>query len=116
MSDIHVLSAPDSLTLWWELPACPPDRYEVYLDGAACGATGKTHYTIEGLRPGSRYAVEVRPVGKIEAVTEAEKRRLDVTKPPFGAAGDGKADDTAAPLEEYHQIYRPRHQERRRGR
>ena len=79
MSDIHVLSAPDSLTLWWELPACPPDRYEVYLDGAACGATGKTHYTIEGLRPGSRYTVEVRPVGKIEAVTEAEKRRLDVT-------------------------------------
>ena len=96
MSDIHVLSAPDSLTLWWELPACPPDRYEVYLDGAACGATGKTHYTIEGLRPGSRYTVEVRPVGKIEAATEAEKRRLDVTKPPFNAAGDGAADDTAA--------------------
>src|SRR5699024_7189257 len=37
-----------------------------------------------------------RPVGRVRACTEPPKRRLDVTAPPFGAVGDGCADDTAA--------------------
>ena len=96
MAELHVLPGPDSLTVWWELPPAPPAQYEVLVDGAARAVTTRTHCTIEGLAPDTAYALEVRPVGRATARTEAARRRLDVTAPPFGAVGDGKTDCTAA--------------------
>ena len=96
MANIYTLSGPDSLTVYWELPARPAARYDVFLDGARRGSTGKTHFTLRGLAPDTSYEIEVRPLGRVRARTEAPKRRLDVTAPPFGAAGDGVTDDTAA--------------------
>ena len=34
MANIYTLSGPDSLTVYWELPARPAARYDVFLDGA----------------------------------------------------------------------------------
>ena len=96
MANIYTLSEPDSLTVYWELPARPAARYDVFLDGARRGSTGKTHFILRGLAPDTSYEIEVRPLGRVRARTEAPKRRLDVTAPPFGAAGDGVTDDTAA--------------------
>ena len=96
MANIYTLSGPDSLTVYWELPARPAARYDVFLDGARRGSTGRTHFTLRGLAPDTSYEIEVRPLGRVRARTEAPKRRLDVTAPPFGAAGDGVTDDTAA--------------------
>ena len=96
MANIYTLSGPDSLTVYWELPARPAARYDVFLDGARRGSTGRTHFTLRDLAPDTSYEIEVRPLGRVRARTEAPKRRLDVTAPPFGAAGDGVTDDTAA--------------------
>ena len=96
MSTLHALTGPDSVTLYWELPALPPARYEVWLDGARCAETDRTHYTLRGLASATAYQIEVRPVGAVRVTTETPKRRLDVTAAPFGAVGDGLADDTAA--------------------
>ena len=38
MANIYTLSGPDSLTVYWELPARPAARYDVFLDGARRGS------------------------------------------------------------------------------
>ena len=96
MPNLYALSGPDSITVYWDLPARPAPRYDVLVDGVRRGSTGKTHFTLRGLAPDAAYEIEVRPVGRVRACTEPPKRRLDVTAPPFGAVGDGCADDTAA--------------------
>ena len=96
MANLYALTGPDCMTLYWDLPAQPSERYEILLDGVPCGSTDKTHFTLQGLTPRTCYAVEVRPVGSIQVVTEGEKRPLDVTAEPWGAVGDGKTDNTAA--------------------
>ena len=96
MPNLYALSGPDSITVYWDLPARPAPRYDVLVDGVRRGSTGKTHFTLRGLAPDAAYEIEVRPVGRVQACTEPPKRRLDVTTPPFGAVGDGRADDTAA--------------------
>ena len=96
MPNLYTLSGPDSITVYWDLPARPAERYEILLDGARRGSTGRTHFTLRGLAPDTSYQIEVRPLGAVRARTESPKRRLDVTAQPFGAAGDGQTDDTAA--------------------
>ena len=96
MPNLYTLSGPDSITVYWDLPAQPAERYDILLDGAHRGSTGRTHFTLRGLAPDTSYQIEVRPLGAVRARTESPKRRLDVTAQPFGAAGDGQTDDTAA--------------------
>lgn len=99
-SNLKFCATAASVTLWWEKPpaAGPGERYAVFLDGAAAGETGKTHFTLENLRPDTGYTAEVRfrgaVLGAVPVRTEKARRRLDVGA--FGAAGDGKTMDTAA--------------------
>lgn len=96
MSEIHLLTTPNSATLWWELPAQPPALYEVWLDGRPCCTVRCTHVTLEDLVPGADYQVQVKSVGEVRFSTPQPKRRLDVTAAPYFAVGDGKTMNRAA--------------------
>ena len=66
------------------------------------GNTNRTHYTVENLNPEQTYQAEVkRGKGnkeetflKRDIVTGKEKGRLDITKAPYFAVGDGKTMNT----------------------
>ena len=63
MPNLYTLSGPDSITVYWDLPAQPAERYDILLDGAHRGSTGKTHFTLRGLASDTSYQIEVRPPG-----------------------------------------------------
>lgn len=101
----------DSVTLYWEMPEELPERYcyRVTLDGKELGSTDKTHFEIEGLTADTEYRITVglfdldkntaeALVASETAVlrTGAAKRRLDVTKAPYNALGDGRTMNTRA--------------------
>lgn len=96
----------DEITLWWDKTefARKTDEYKLYLDGQYCGNTDKTHYTFPNLQANRTYhvCIEAYIVGVLTAKneyclqTKKQKNRIDVTKPPYNAVGDGKTLCTAA--------------------
>ncbi len=97
----------------------PYDRvessYRIFLDGAEIGSTAKTHFTIEDLTPDTEYLLriihtvsgETEERGKAEGREETcdsvllvrtskPKKRIDVTKAPYHAVGDGQMMNTKA--------------------
>lgn len=102
MHPIHTAVTHDSLTVYWDQPvkAGPGQAYAVALDGADGLRTSVTHHTFRGLAPGTEHRVAVflgdALLGEARARTAPPRRPIDVTRPPYGAAGDGKTPDTAA--------------------
>ena len=93
-------------TLYWERdPACSPQgiRYQIGLDGAKRTEVTRTHVTLEGLQPDTEYAVRIEAVSDraldaetVQIRTACQKRRIDVTREPYLAKGDGAALNTGA--------------------
>jgi polygalacturonase len=95
----------DEITIWWdkewdteEVPV-----YRILCNGRCVGETGKTHFSMTGLPSETAYQVRVeqikpveKMVGEICVITGKEKRRIDVTKSPYNAVGDGKTLNTYA--------------------
>ena len=96
----------DSIILYWEKEWESRERpeYAVYLDGALVTKTEKTHATLYGLMPERDYAVRIERTlaGEVLRIldtclhTPAARRRIDVTRPPYLAVGDGKTLNTRA--------------------
>ena len=90
------------LAVWWEQPEDAPRNavYTVLLDGKPVADVNRTHAELTGLRPETEYDVQVCLGGELIAETTAktagEKRRIDVTLPPYNAVGDGRIMNTAA--------------------
>ncbi len=90
----------DSVVLWWEKPqkATPDWCYMVKVNGIPYGETQKTHYTIASLLPDTEYSVEVKAGedwnAQIAIRTSISRNRIDVTKAPYFAVGDGKTLNT----------------------
>lgn len=96
---------PKSVILYWDLPDNykPGNIYIVYLNGEVVGKTEKCHFESEGLSPETEYNLDVvmqdkdgerTEIGKLVAKTLKEKRKIDVTKSPYNAVGDGKTLNT----------------------
>lgn len=97
----------NSITVYWDKPYNLPEGYEfvVYLDGFRHQVVKKTHATIEQLQPEKTYQVHVTVAGdnqaeqslldSVEITTGKEKRRIDICKEPYCAAGDGRVLNTA---------------------
>lgn len=92
---IHSLVTDTSITLWWERPALSPSQYQVFLEDTLTQTTDKTHVILSGLNPDCLYGIRIEPLGlKLELKTSAAKRRLNVTKAPYLAVGDGSTMNT----------------------
>lgn len=105
--DAEYLITDDSITVYFEKPECLPTgyKYQVLLNGKLAGETNKTHFLLENLCADTSYDVQVKIMNSTDewAVSEAlhlrtnaSKRRLDVTKAPYMAAGDGHTMDRDA--------------------
>ena len=93
---IQCLTTDTTMTLWWEKPETAPENYAVYIDGAHVGNADKTHYTVDNLSPDTDYTVEVAGIGSIAAHTRKPLHRIDVTREPYNAVGDGVTLNTSA--------------------
>lgn len=98
----------DTITLYWDKPEQVPAQhyYEVWKDGNLEGTTDKTHFTLSKLVPQTTYTVEVKLFDKegtvmarsesLQLTTDIKKEKIDVTKAPYFASGDGSTMNTAA--------------------
>ncbi|MDE6964814.1 MAG: fibronectin type III domain-containing protein, partial [Lachnospiraceae bacterium] len=68
MKPFHYAVTDTAITLYWEKPKeridGRRDCYRIYTDGKLSGSTGKTHFTIEKLRPDTEYAIAVYRTGE----------------------------------------------------
>ena len=111
LNNISKIITSDSITLYWEKTEDIPTycHYEIFVNGKMEGTTEKTHYELENLQAQTEY--ELRIVGKnseaadaevillseiMQLQTTKEKNRIDVTKAPYRAVGDGKTLNTKA--------------------
>lgn len=90
----------EKIVVYWDLPDnfVRGSRYEITLDGKRTLTCETCHIHIDGLLPESNYKVDVSLVlpsgekfalGGIDCRTETVRRRIDVTKAPYNAVGDG---------------------------
>lgn len=102
---LFVCSTHDTLTLFWDKPesAEAEQMYLVLLNDQPVAQIQRTHYTIEGLEPDSVYDVGITcetKAGKIwrcsQGRTTALRRRIDISKPPYFAVGDGQTLNTVS--------------------
>lgn len=96
----------EEITLWWEHIALPRGGvFLVKLNGEIRGSTTKTHYQLKSLQPETEYSLSVsiadkndrviKEIGLVKVQTLPKKKRIDVTKSPYFAVGDGVTLNTA---------------------
>lgn len=107
MNQIRQIAFDNEITIWWERHELPKGgSYAVSLNGEEQGKTTKTHYEWKDLQPETEYNLSVvivdqtgkaiEKVGDIVVKTLKTKKRLDVTKAPYNAVGNGETLNTCA--------------------
>lgn len=99
LQEIRSFATEDSVTVFWRKPDYETGSYELWRDGVLAGSSRTTHFTFEGLEPETEYRLEIRcreAEAALTCVTGAKRRRIDVTKAPYLASGDGRTMNTAA--------------------
>ena len=95
----------DEITIWWdkEWDTAEEASYRIFCDKVMVGKTKKTYFSMKGLQSETAYEICVEQIGsvkktvdKILVTTGKAKRRIDVTKSPYNAVGDGKTLNTQA--------------------
>ena len=92
----------DVITLYWDKEWNLPDEieYEIFLDNRFVGKTQTTHFELKGLQPSKAYEVRILRNGEClfaqTLSTCGLKKRIDVTKAPYFAVGDGCTLNTVA--------------------
>jgi len=89
----------DEITIWWDKNEFGrvADCFKLSLNGAEVGETGKTHYTFSKLDADKEYSIIIKAYACGKLISEREysfktkpqRRRVDVTLPPYCAIGDG---------------------------
>ncbi len=100
VSEMEYIVTEDSLTVYWERTKemATGESFRVFLDGKEAARTEKTHCTLSGLFPEQVYTV--RAAGafweseELSVRTLKKKRRIDITKHPYEAVGDGEKINT----------------------
>ncbi|MBR5900327.1 MAG: glycoside hydrolase family 28 protein [Clostridia bacterium] len=96
----------DEITLYWDRikTLTENEKFIVLRDGKPIGETKKTHFEMLGLTSETTFDLQVVfkaetgdvSVGKEKIVTKPTPTRLDVSKPPYNAVGDGVTINTKA--------------------
>ncbi|MBO5280829.1 MAG: glycoside hydrolase family 28 protein [Clostridia bacterium] len=96
----------NEITVYWNrvVSLSENDCYRVYLNGDPIAQTRKTHFEFFDLTPETEYTVKVElktnnkviPVGNESYITKKTPVKIDVTKAPYFAAGDGTTLNTDA--------------------
>ena len=105
MNELFVLATDSAFTLYWDKPegAKRDQAYDVLVNGEKAATVCRTHITLEGFAP--QTAAEFTVLCELDGETlhmqargktRAARRRIDVTKAPYLAAGDGETLNTAA--------------------
>mgnify|MGYP002510637862 CR=1 FL=1 len=105
--ELQFLMTSDSITVYFDKPEKLPKeyQYEIFLNGKSAGESDKMHFLLEGLDSGTDYGVQIKVMSQgkelaksdeVRVHTSAAGKRLDVTKAPYMAAGDGSVMDTQA--------------------
>ena len=104
---LHTIIFEDEIKLWWEYNSemARKGYYVVKKDGIEYSRTDKTHCTFSALAPNTEYSFEVELysatnelINREQTVvaTSKEKEKIDVTKAPYFALGDGETLNTKA--------------------
>lgn len=101
LNNVNIVIFEDEITLYWDKQWELDDGiiYHVYLNQVNIASTQKTHYEITNLESDTEYSVKIEGQdGEIIFCdvlrTEKAKKRIDITKPPYNAVGDGKTLNT----------------------
>lgn len=112
----RIMVTEDEAVVFWEKPEVrasdtgQPVRYQILLDGKMVVETDRTHGIIGDLKEDTEYKLTVRcvympemqqdkgglPVWNACFRTERAKKRLDITRMPYLAVGDGRTMNTEA--------------------
>ena len=104
---LHTVIFEDEIKIWWEYHSETARKgyYVVKKDGIEYLRTDKTHCTFGALAPNTEYVFEVELYSALgECIcreqtlvkTSKDKEKIDVTKAPYFALGDGKTLNTKA--------------------
>ena len=91
-----------AIALFWEpmAGAAQNAACQITVNGSPAGETTKTHFTVENLTPDTEYTLAIyagaEECAAVILRTTPAKRRLDVSKAPYFALGDGFTMNTAA--------------------
>lgn len=97
----------NEIALWWEYSILPQGGcFVIIVNGEVFGKTKKSHYEIRNLTPLTNYDIKIIKVDAENNLisklcdytvqTTQVKTRIDVTKSPYSAVGDGVNNDTVA--------------------
>lgn len=103
---IHTVIFDNEIKLWWDYVYIKPNQnFKITIDGNVF-YTKNSHYNFKDLKPKTIYQLSVCVVddtgnvilslGEIFATTKKKKNRIDITKSPYNAVGDGKTLNTTA--------------------
>ena len=99
LEDIKYFATEDSITVYWRKPELDVGCYELFLDGISKGVTEKTFFKIRNVQPDTTYRLCIRCSAaetELMVASGKKRRRLDVTKAPYHACGDGVGMNTNA--------------------
>lgn len=98
----------DTIVAYWDKLFEIKEKLEfsVYLDGKEIAKTKKTHYEYRNLTAETEYTISIiakgvgsdfyQVIGEKKIATPKRRKRIDVTKAPYFAVGDGKTLNTLA--------------------
>ncbi len=89
----------NQIKAWWEyIKSDKIKKYVIFFNGKEVAKTTATNYSFKNLTPNTEYKIEVKlgdiVIGQDIVKTKKEKRKIDITKPPYYAVGDGKTLNT----------------------
>lgn len=102
---LYNIPAENTVMLYWDLPENfkKGNRYRIMSENSAVGETEKCHFKVTNLSEKQRchfsvFMVDDREyeekIGEVVCETEKTKKKIDITKEPYNAVGDGKTLNT----------------------